>query len=138
MKKQITRTLLVFGMLFVLVATASAQTARRITIQIPFDFIAGRTQMHAGRYIVRRVSSDSESALMIQSEDGRATATVITNSGAATPERAQVVFRQHGDQYFLAEVSMPGTASVRVAPKSGAEKKNDAEGKTVAVAGSIQ
>lgn len=122
MKKQITRALLGFGMLLTLVVSASAQTTRRLEVQIPFDFVAGKTHMSAGRYTVRSVSGVSESALLIQSEDGRTTATLMTNSNGATPERAQVVFRQHGDQYFLAEVSLPGTSSVRVAPKSGREK----------------
>jgi hypothetical protein len=149
MKKQITRALLGFGMLLMLVASASAQTARRIEIQIPFDFVAGHTHMQAGRYTVRRVSSESETALLIQSEDGRKSATLITNAGGEMPERAQVVFRQYGEQYFLAEVSLPGTSSVRIAPKTKEEKRlergpriasESGEGadKTVTVAASIQ
>jgi hypothetical protein len=149
MKKQITCALLGFAMLFVLVASASAQTARRIAVQIPFDFVAGRTQLPAGKYTVRRFLSNSESALLFESEDGRSKATVITNSGGSdAPTSAQVVFRQYGERYFLASVSMPGTASVRVAPESKAEKKiarelieqakADAASKSVTIIGSVQ
>jgi hypothetical protein len=149
MKKQITSALLGFAMLFAIVASASAQTAHRITIQIPFDFIAGRTELPAGKYTVRRIQSESESVLMFVSEDGRNAAAVITNSSTDAPTRAQVVFRQRGDRYFLAAVSLPGTSSVRIAPESKAEKKfareliarrqaGDDASKSVTVAGSIR
>ena len=149
MKKQITSALLGFAMLFAMVVSASAQTAHRIAVQIPFDFVAGRTELPAGKYTIRRIQSDSESALLFVSEDGRSKATVLTNSGADAPVRAQVVFRQRGDRYFLASVSLPGTSSVRVAPESKAEKKlarelsekakaGDAESKSVTVIGGIQ
>jgi hypothetical protein len=150
MKKQITSALLGFAMLFVLAASASAQTTRRIAVQIPFDFVAGRTQLPAGKYTVRRIQSNSESALMFESEDGRNKITVLTNSGGGdAPVSAQVVFRQRGERYFLASVSLPGTSSVRVAPETKAEKKlarelseqakaGNAASKSVTVIGSVQ
>jgi hypothetical protein len=149
MKKQITSALLGFAMLFATVTSASAQTARHIAVNIPFDFVAGRTELPAGKYTVRRIQSDSASALLFESEDGRSKAIVITNSGDAAPVSAQVVFRQRGERYFLASVSLPGASSVRLAPESKAEKKfarelsekakaGDAASKTVTVAGSIR
>ena len=149
MKKQITSALLGFAMLFVLVVSASAQTAHRMSVQIPFDFVAGRTELPAGKYTVRRVQSDSESVLMFVSEDGRNSAAVITNSGDDAPVSAQIIFRQRGDRYFVASVSLPGTSSVRIAPESKVEKRfaselskqkqaGDAASKSVAVVGSIE
>lgn len=147
MKKQITTALLGFGMFLVLAASAPAQTSRRMSVLIPFDFVAGKTQLKAGGYTVRRVAGGSETALLLESEDGRSKATVITNSAGESPERAQLVFRQHGESYFLAEISIPGTASVRALPKSRGEKnaerlyaaKGGARGdKTVTVAGTIR
>jgi hypothetical protein len=149
MKKQITKTLLGFAMLFALAAAAFAQTARRVEVRVPFDFVAGEKHLPAGRYTVRRMIGDSEKTLLIQSEDGRANAVVITDNAGAPPERAELSFRQHGDQYFLASVSLTGTASVREAPESKAEKKlarelaekakaGDAGDKTVTVAGNMQ
>jgi hypothetical protein len=148
MKKQITRALLGFAMLFVLAAAAPAQTTRHISVRIPFNFVAGRKQLPAGDYTIRRVG-DSASALLIRSEDGRGEAIVITSAGDASPEGARVVFRQHGERFFLASVSVPGAASVREVPESHAEKKfvresggqakaGEAAGKTVTVAGNIQ
>ena len=150
MKKQIMRTLLSFALMTVLSAAAYAQSGRRMTVHVPFDFVVAGKQMPAGDYSVRRVSKDSEVALIIQSADGRSAATVFTNSSRHDAERAQLSFRQRGESYFLAEVSIPGTAGVRVIPRSKSEEKRVRElieqakaddgtkGKTVTVMGSLQ
>lgn len=146
MKKQISRTLLGLAAALALAVAANAQGLNAFVIRVPFDFVAGQKQMPAGRYTVRRVRSDAESVLLILSEDGRSNAVVLTNTGDANPRAAALVFRQHGDRYFLAEVSMPGTASVRELPRTGAERRLErelaeqkgGESKTVTVAGSVQ
>jgi hypothetical protein len=127
MKKQITVALLGLALMFAMVVTASARDAGTMRIYVPFDFNAGGKQLHAGSYTVRRARTDGESALVIRSEDGRNAAIVITNSGGAPASRATMSFRQYGERYFLAEVSIPGTASVRQLPKVGAEKKAERE-----------
>jgi len=152
MKKQITRTLLGFFAALVLAAGAQAQTARAVEVQIPFDFVAGQKLLPAGGYTVRRVRVDSESALLIKGVGkGAASAVVLTSTGDENPERAALTFRQHGERYFLALVSMPGTASVRELAKTGAERAAEREtaaaaksdhgaddAKTVTVAGRVQ
>ena len=127
MKKQITSALLGFVAVLVLAGTADAQTARGITVQVPFDFAAGGKLLPAGRYTVSRVRVDSESALVIRGERGGAASFVLTHTGGGSPARASLTFRQHGDRYFLAEVSMPGTSSVREVPKTGAERRAERE-----------
>lgn len=151
MKKQIMRALLSFALLTVMTASAYAQSGRRVSVHIPFDFVVSGKQLPAGDYSVRRVSKDSESALLIQSEDGRSVATVFTQSGSREPERAELRFRRHGESYFLSEVSIPGTAGVREIPRSKSEAKrvrelieqakaggNGDASKTVTVIGSLQ
>ena len=150
MKKQIMKALLGFALMTVLSAAAYAQSGRRMTVHVPFDFVVAGRQMPAGDYSVRRVSKDSENALFIQSADGRSVAAVFTNSSRREAERAELSFRQHGESYFLAEVSIPGTAGVREVPPSKSEEKRvrelieqaeaggGATGKTVAVTGSVQ
>ena len=148
MKKQISVALLGLALMFAAASSASAQAAGSIRIHVPFDFVAGGRQLHAGDYTVRRARSDGESALLIRSEDGREAAIFITNAGGAPPARAAMSFRQDGARYFLAEVSIPGTASVRELPKAGAERKaereliEEAKGgggvKKVTVIGSVQ
>jgi hypothetical protein len=125
MKKQISRALLGFATLLLLAVSASAQTTRGIEVQVPFDFVAGRKEMPAGHYTVRRVKYDSETALLIQSEDKRDAAIILTSSGGRTPSGASLTFRQYGARFFLAVVSMPGTASLRAVPKSGGERRTE-------------
>jgi hypothetical protein len=147
MKKQISRALLGLAAALALSVAADAQAVlNRVVIRVPFDFVAGGRQMPAGGYTVRRARADAESALIIQNVDGRSSAVVLTNTGDARPTTAALVFRQRGDRYFLAEVSMPGTASVRELPKSGAERslerelagQKGGESKEVTVVGSMQ
>ena len=149
MKKQITRTLLGFFAVLVLAAGAQAQGSRGMEIQIPFDFVAGQKQMPAGKYTVRRVRFDSESVLLIKGEgESSEAAIVLTNTGEGNPVRAALTFRQHGERYFLAEVSMPGSASVRELSKTRAERAAEretagerpaaADTKTVTLAGSVR
>lgn len=152
MRKQITRALLGFATLFVPAAAAHAQTARAVAVQVPFDFAAGQKRLAAGRYIVRRVGSDTGSTLLIQSADARSAAVVFTGEGESSPQSAQLVFRRRGESYFLASASVPGAASMREVPESRAEKKlaeelgrraksgapDDGAVKTVAVAGEVR
>ena len=145
MKKQISRTLLGFIAVLMLAAAANAQASRGIDVQVPFDFVAGQKQMPAGRYTVRRMRLDSETALLIRGEGKDAAAVVLTSSGDQNTTGASLTFRQHGERYFLAEISIPGTASVRELTKTRAErelieqaKSGAAEPKTVTIAGTMR
>lgn len=152
MKKQIMRALLGFALLMIMTASADAQADRRMRIHIPFDFVVAGKQLPAGDYSVRRVAKESQSAIFIQREDGRVAAMVFTNASSREPERAELRFRRHGESYFLSEVSIPGTASVREIPRSKSEEKrvrelieqakaggdNGDASKTVTVIGSLQ
>jgi hypothetical protein len=151
MKKQIMRALSGFALLTVMTASVYAQSGRRVSVHIPFDFVVSGKQLPAGDYSVRRVSKDSETALLIQSEDGRSVVTVFTQASQREPLRAELHFRHHGESYFLSEVSIPGTAGVREIPRSKSEEKrvrelieqaktggNGDASKTVTVIGSLQ
>ena len=127
MKKQITVALLGLALVFTTAVAASAQAAGSMRIHVPFDFVAGKKQFGAGDYTVRRVRSDGESTLIIRSEDGSEAAVIMTNAGGAPASGASMSFRQYGERYFLAEISIPGTATVRELPKTGGEKKAEGE-----------
>ncbi|HEX8502560.1 MAG TPA: hypothetical protein VF659_18400 [Pyrinomonadaceae bacterium] len=143
MKKQISRTLLGLFAMLMLAAGAQAQTSRGIRVQIPFDFVAGEKQLPAGGYTVRRVRIDSESALLIKGEGKGGAAVVLTTTGDEGPDAASLTFRQHGERYFLAAVSVPGAASVREVARTGAERElieqaRSGDPKTVTIAGSVR
>jgi hypothetical protein len=151
MKKQISVTLFALGMMLALAVSASAQTTPRIGVNVPFDFVAGGKVMPAGHYTVRRLSFEDEKLLLIRSDDGRSNAIVMTDAarGNQAPNSAAITFRQYGDSYFLAAVSIPGAADVREVPQTKSERKhahevaersksNEAGEKTATVSGSLQ
>lgn len=147
MKKQISRVLLGLVAALALTVVADAQVLRKVSINVPFDFVAGGKQMAAGNYTVRRIGSDAQTVLVIRNEDSHTSAIILSNAGKANPTAAAFVFRRHGGKHFLAEISMPGTASVRELPKSSAERRLERElaeqntsddMKTVTVVGSLQ
>ena len=150
MKKQIARTLAAtLGLFLLLSAAVHAQSGRRALVQVPFDFYAGQQQLPAGRYTVRPVSQDGSKMLLIQSEDGRHAATVMTNAdaGKAPAAGASLTFRQYSDHYFLATVFITGASAGRQVPTSKAEKRlrsdlraraAEPDAKTVTVIGSVQ
>ena len=128
-----------------------AQSDRRMSVHIPFDFVVAGKQLPAGDYSVRHISKDSAKALLIQSEDGRSAAIVFTNAAQREALRAELRFRRYGESYFLASVSIPGTAGVREVPPSNGETKRtrelieqakatggDATDKTITITGSVQ
>jgi hypothetical protein len=127
MKKQISVALLGLALMLTAVVGAFAQAAGSMRIHVPFDFVAGSKRLPAGDYTVRRVRSDAESALIIRSDDGRDAAVVMTNAGGEDTSRAAMSFRQYGERYFLAEISIPGTSTVRELPKTGNEKRAEGE-----------
>jgi hypothetical protein len=126
MKKQIMRAFAILGLLLTLAAasqTASAQGARRLVVNVPFDFVAGRELLPAGRYTITRAGRDSGRALLIRGEDGRNSVTVLTNAAEAGGELPQVSFKRYGERYFLARVWTPGVEAARALPASGLEKQ---------------
>ncbi|HYE15047.1 MAG TPA: hypothetical protein VD968_11445 [Pyrinomonadaceae bacterium] len=126
MKKQITRTFAIVAALIALAGSTVtyAQATRRVVVDIPFEFTAGAERMPAGRYTVSKMVRDSESALVLRSEDGSASVVVLTNAAEAGRGRAALTFRLYaGDQYFLSRVWIPGTAAVRSLPQSAREKR---------------
>lgn len=124
MKKQINRALalIITGIILGASQIASAQTASQVVVDVPFAFTAGERQLPAGRYTVRRVKLDSEAVILIESEDGKASATLLTNAARGAAGPAKLTFRQYGDAYFLAGVYAPGAAGARELTESKRER----------------
>ncbi len=109
-----------------LMLTASivfANPEMRIKATIPFEFSVGSQTLPAGQYIVRPLNNNG--MLMIQSaDDHHRTALINTSSVQALPgqERARLVFRKYGDQYFLGQVWPGGDAVGYQSARSGRER----------------
>ena len=105
MTKKIYSALAMLSLLFMLAVTSvQAQSGDSLQANIRFDFQVGDKVLPAGEYTVRRMSP---STLLIQSADGSerlVTQTMNKIEGSGKGGRVKLVFRQYGDQYFLAQV----------------------------------
>lgn len=127
MKKQIRQTLALMSMLLIVGAfqISSAQSAGRIIVDVPFDFVAGDELLRAGRYFINPATRDSAKLLMIQSEDKRVSALVSTSAINVDKKiaGARLAFKQYGERYFLTEVWTPGVSGGRALRVSNEERK---------------
>ena len=105
MKNQIIRNTAILGLFFMLaIASVKAQTPSRVEVTIPFDFSAGKANLKAGTYSIRRTS---ETTLAIRSVDGKTSALVnapLTIGSRDSNPGERLVFNQYGDRYFLSQV----------------------------------
>lgn len=120
----------VFGALTILtfaliVSVPMTQAQARTRGSVPFDFSLGQRSMPAGLY---EISSVNEKVLAVRNlETGEARLLIksmqVEASLAAGTPHAKLVFRQYGDQYFLAEI-WDGRSSIGTAfPESKREKE---------------
>lgn len=92
----------------------------RASVQVPFSFTAGGSEMPAGSY---RISTDpnNPTILRVRNEAGDKTAlcTVITRLSASESAKAQVVFDKVGEKRVLSEVYLPGVDGFQLAGTKG-------------------
>jgi len=143
MKNVVVKGLVKFGLLAAVLiiaagASAQAQTLQyKVTANIPFDFTITDKKLPAGKYsIVRAQNSNGDQVLQISSADGnqimsRLTIPVI---GRDVVKQGVLVFRQHGDEYFLYEIWPAGGQTGRAFPKSRAERELERQGNDTKVA----
>jgi len=105
MRNKIYTAIAIFGMFFgVAVANAQGQAASKVAVQIPFEFSAGNTTLHAGVYNIKRVSGN---VVTLRSEDGKSAVTLNApvNLSSRNPNAVErLVFSKQGDQYFLSQI----------------------------------
>jgi len=127
MKKQTTKAypkLFLVAALAFLAVSASAQSVNLIRVNVPFDFMVGGKTLQAGAYIVQRANSNDSVAMMIRSEEGKASAMFLTNAVQAStePAQAKLVFHRYDDLYFLSEIWTDSENVGRKLPESRDER----------------
>jgi len=116
------KRLLAYTGLLVLTLGAVAGYAQRarVSVQIPFSFTAGGSELPAGSY---RIGTDpnNPSVLRIRNEAGDKSAlcTIITRLSASESTKAQVVFDKIGEKRILSEVYLPGIDGYQLAGTKG-------------------
>ena len=104
MQNQIYRAIAIFAIFFGFsVASAEAQTASRVEVQIPFEFTAGKTTLKPGVYTVKRMSGN---LVQLRSADNK---TLILNapvnlSSTSSNATERLVFNKYGHEYILAQI----------------------------------
>lgn len=126
MTKKLYSTLAMMSLILMLaVSSAQAQSKGALEINVPFDFNVGSKTLPAGSYTVKQLTQNS---MLVRSADGETSAIAQTVGGAtlgANEKTAapRLIFRQYGDQYFLAQVWMVKDGEGRALNKSDAEMK---------------
>ena len=100
-----TRIVVALTLLLALGVAANAETHAELNVTLPFEFVAGKTTLPAGKYIVQRISEQPFDVLMITSYDTGTSVlvnpTAMDNASAFNPT---VSFRTIGDQHFLSGI----------------------------------
>jgi hypothetical protein len=119
-----TRALPVLAAAALLVAAvpASAQLTETLTVEVPFAFVAGKTTLPAGTYVVKAMASK---ALLLRATDGDHAAIVTTTAVAPTSDlgRSEVSFNRYGDAYFLAQVRPAASTQYYGIPRTKEEAR---------------
>ncbi len=120
------------SILLLMAAMASAQTVQRVTVTVPFSFVAGSHNLPAGDYTIEL--NYEKATMILRSEDrsGNNVLMLASNSErAANPDKSYAIFQRYGSHYFLAEVwrqgagqtLTPGKLEQELAHKISTEQK---------------
>ena len=91
-------------------AIANGQSAKRLVVQVPFDFNVGDTAAPAGQYEVI-IPSKTGGALSVRNRDGQAQTIIHSAERRGGKMIAKLVFHRYGSTYFLAQAWMSGDST---------------------------
>jgi hypothetical protein len=110
MRKMYSRILIALIGVTGLGMAAKGQAVEQVVVNIPYEFVVAGKTMPAGTYRVNRVFGSNERALVLNSFENRASATVLpTEVASAYANKARVSFEQVGDQRFLSKIETGNT-----------------------------
>jgi hypothetical protein len=105
MKNKIYSVIAILGMFFgFATVNAQGQAPSKLRVEIPFEFSAGKTTLHAGVYSIKRMSGN---LVTLRSEDGKSAATLNApvNLSSSDPNAVEhLVFSRQGERYFLSQI----------------------------------
>jgi hypothetical protein len=103
--KKYTRILVALMFLLGLGVAANAQTQPVIAANMPFEFVAGKTTLPAGAYVVKRISAQPFDVLMITSRDnGTSVFLNPVEMEDASTYKPNMSFRKVGEQHVLSQI----------------------------------
>ena len=103
--KKYTRILAATMFLLGLGVAANAETQPVIDVNMPFAFVAGKTTLPAGAYVVKRTSDQPFDVLMITSRDhGTSVLVSPVEMEDASTYKPNMSFRKVGEQHVLSQI----------------------------------
>lgn len=128
MKKSVWLPLILLAVFGLAATPTKAQSATGVRAHVPFDFTVGDKTLSAGRVTVHGADTSNAGPLSITNyEKGQSTFRMSRLlRGPHTPEQGKLVFHKYGNQYFLAEVWIPGFQVLELA-KSQSERAIERE-----------
>ena len=106
------RKYLSFVLLSIFLAVGSAHAQSRpigMTVNIPFDFVAGDVTLHGGKYTVQPVGITGDN-LLFRSTDRKEAVLLspwICASNAKPSGRSKLVFKVEGSRHYLWQIWIP-------------------------------
>jgi hypothetical protein len=123
--------ILLFFLMGVGTATASAQLIGALDVNVPHPFFVNNTKLPAGKYSVRVLDDLSANMMEMQSMDGRTSVMFDTEDAQPKdePRASKLVFNKVGNDYFLSRIWLDGDSYVGYAlEKTKLEKKLEGSG----------
>ena len=103
--------MLIAGLTAASAAIANGQAAKRLVVQVPFDFNVGDKAVLAGQYDVI-IPSKTGDALSVRNRDGKGQTMILGRSAERGGKMiAKLVFHRYGSTYFLAQAWMSGDST---------------------------
>jgi hypothetical protein len=103
------KTTLLFGGLLALATSLSAESAL-LTVNVPFEFVAGSNVMPAGAYTIEEPTIHG--VLLLRGNQPNSSAIVIAvNGGPSASTHAGVRFSRRGSAIVLSAIDVPGGSS---------------------------
>ena len=133
MKKQalkaVTMLVSIIALAFMTAVATNAQSSRTsLRANVPFDFVVGDKTLAAGEYTVAAINQDSTGIKVSgKLNHQNAIRLSIPVEAKAEKNRAMLIFHRYGEQYFLAQIWMPGSSEGREMLKSKAERAAERE-----------
>ena len=128
MKNKIYRVIAIFGMfLGFAVVNAQGQAPSKVSVEIPFEFSAGKTTLHAGVYSIKRMSGE---LVTLRSEDGKSAVTLhapVTHNSSDPNAVERLVFSKRGSQYFLSQIWLTADSGRQVWIRGNGSKSQQIE-----------
>ncbi len=100
--------------------SARAQDVDKVTVTVPFAFVAGGATLPAGEYTVNRINPGVNRELAIRAYDktGVLVVPIVFDDASASAAPPKVSFEQIGGQYFLTKVGTPDGVYIFGMPKA--------------------